>query len=72
MSAVANLFSYVTFALSHVIVLRWQFPGQFVLSVFFRFSFLPFRVPASHCLIHEGCVVELQVLVQQPDRDEYQ
>uniref|UniRef100_A0A803UZU3 Transcription termination factor 2 n=1 Tax=Ficedula albicollis TaxID=59894 RepID=A0A803UZU3_FICAL len=29
-------------------------------------------VPASHCLIHEGCVVELQVLVQQPDRDEYQ
>ncbi|XP_039573944.1 transcription termination factor 2 isoform X2 [Passer montanus] len=30
------------------------------------------RIPASHCLIHEGCVVELQVLVQQPDRDEYQ
>ncbi|XP_009999747.1 PREDICTED: transcription termination factor 2 [Chaetura pelagica] len=28
-------------------------------------------VPASHCLIHEGCVVELQVLVQQQDRDEY-
>ncbi|NXI07930.1 TTF2 factor, partial [Irena cyanogastra] len=33
---------------------------------------LPAPVPASHCLIHEGCVVELQVLVQQPDRDEYQ
>ncbi|NWU31046.1 TTF2 factor, partial [Dyaphorophyia castanea] len=33
---------------------------------------LPAPVPASHCLIHEGYVVELQVLVQQPDRDEYQ
>ncbi|NXR67480.1 TTF2 factor, partial [Rhadina sibilatrix] len=33
---------------------------------------LPAPVPASHCLIHEGCVVELQVLVRQPDRDEYQ
>ncbi|XP_038008019.1 transcription termination factor 2 [Motacilla alba alba] len=33
---------------------------------------LPAPVPASHCLIHEGCMVELQVLVQQPDRDEYQ
>ncbi|NWV61385.1 TTF2 factor, partial [Malurus elegans] len=33
---------------------------------------LPAHVPASHCLIHEGCVVELQVLVQQPGRDEYQ
>ncbi|KAL9867848.1 transcription termination factor 2 isoform 2-T2 [Geothlypis trichas] len=33
---------------------------------------LPAPVPASHCLIHEGCVVELQVLVQQPDRDKYQ
>ncbi|NXU09889.1 TTF2 factor, partial [Pardalotus punctatus] len=33
---------------------------------------LPAPVPASRCLIHEGCVVELQVLVQQPDRDEYQ
>ncbi|XP_064266087.1 transcription termination factor 2 isoform X3 [Passer domesticus] len=33
---------------------------------------LPAPIPASHCLIHEGCVVELQVLVQQPDRDEYQ
>ncbi|NWT18071.1 TTF2 factor, partial [Vireo altiloquus] len=33
---------------------------------------LPAPVPASHCLIHEGCVVELQVLVQQPDRDQYQ
>ncbi|KAM4790714.1 transcription termination factor 2 [Cyanocitta cristata] len=33
---------------------------------------LPAPVPASHCLIHEGCVVELQVLVQQPDREEYQ
>ncbi|XP_041320036.1 transcription termination factor 2 isoform X2 [Pyrgilauda ruficollis] len=32
---------------------------------------LPAPVPASHCLVHEGCVVELQVLVQQPDRDEY-
>ncbi|XP_075023563.1 transcription termination factor 2 isoform X2 [Calonectris borealis] len=29
-------------------------------------------IPASHCLIHEGCMVELQVLVQQQDRDEYQ
>ncbi|NXE91045.1 TTF2 factor, partial [Menura novaehollandiae] len=33
---------------------------------------LPAPVPASHCLIHEGCVVELQVLVQKQDRDEYQ
>ncbi|NWH98757.1 TTF2 factor, partial [Tichodroma muraria] len=33
---------------------------------------LPAPVPASHCLIHEGCMVELQVLVQQPNRDEYQ
>ncbi|NXU00979.1 TTF2 factor, partial [Buphagus erythrorhynchus] len=33
---------------------------------------LPAPVPASHCLIHEGCMVELQVLVQQPDKDEYQ
>ncbi|NWV40389.1 TTF2 factor, partial [Grantiella picta] len=33
---------------------------------------LPAPVPASHCLIHEDCVVELQVLVQQPDTDEYQ
>ncbi|NXM66452.1 TTF2 factor, partial [Serilophus lunatus] len=33
---------------------------------------LPAPVPASHCLIHEGCVVELQVLVQQQDGDEYQ
>ncbi|NWR48289.1 TTF2 factor, partial [Regulus satrapa] len=33
---------------------------------------LPAPLPASHCLIHEGCVVELQVLVQKPDRDEYQ
>ncbi|NWW74904.1 TTF2 factor, partial [Climacteris rufus] len=32
---------------------------------------LPAPVPASDCLIHEGCVVELQVLVQQPGRDEY-
>ncbi|NWX12902.1 TTF2 factor, partial [Aegotheles bennettii] len=29
-------------------------------------------VPASHCLLHEGCMVELQVLVQQQDRPEYQ
>uniref|UniRef100_A0A8B9Z7U8 Transcription termination factor 2 n=1 Tax=Buteo japonicus TaxID=224669 RepID=A0A8B9Z7U8_9AVES len=29
-------------------------------------------IPASHCLIHEGCMVELQVLVQQQHRDEYQ
>ncbi|XP_054238438.1 transcription termination factor 2 [Indicator indicator] len=33
---------------------------------------LPTPIPASHCLIHEGCMVELQVLVQQQDRDEYQ
>ncbi|NXN51170.1 TTF2 factor, partial [Rynchops niger] len=31
---------------------------------------LPATIPASHCLIHEGCMVELQVLVQQ-DTDEY-
>uniref|UniRef100_A0A8D0EQ67 Transcription termination factor 2 n=1 Tax=Strix occidentalis caurina TaxID=311401 RepID=A0A8D0EQ67_STROC len=29
-------------------------------------------IPASHCLIHEDCVVELQILVRQQDRDEYQ
>ncbi|XP_030331497.1 transcription termination factor 2 isoform X3 [Strigops habroptila] len=29
-------------------------------------------IPASHCLIHEGCVVELQVLVQVQGTDEYQ
>ncbi|KFM02008.1 Transcription termination factor 2, partial [Aptenodytes forsteri] len=33
---------------------------------------LPAPIPASHCLIHEGSTVELQVLVQQQDRDEYQ
>ncbi|GAB0177693.1 transcription termination factor 2 [Grus japonensis] len=33
---------------------------------------LPAPIPASHCLSHEGCMVELQVLVQQQDRDEYQ
>ncbi|NXA13004.1 TTF2 factor, partial [Sapayoa aenigma] len=33
---------------------------------------LPAPVPASHCLIHEGCMVELQVLVPQQDRGEYQ
>ncbi|NXX86265.1 TTF2 factor, partial [Urocolius indicus] len=33
---------------------------------------LPAPLPPSHCLMHEGCVVELQVLVQQQDRDEYQ
>ncbi|NXJ02674.1 TTF2 factor, partial [Psophia crepitans] len=33
---------------------------------------LPAPVPASHCLTHEGCVVELQVLVRQQDRDEFQ
>ncbi|KAF1527949.1 Transcription termination factor 2, partial [Eudyptes sclateri] len=33
---------------------------------------LPAPIPASHCLIHEGSMVELQVLVQQQDRDEYQ
>ncbi|NXA40699.1 TTF2 factor, partial [Eudromia elegans] len=31
----------------------------------------PAPIPASHCLIHEGSVVELQVLVQQQDRNEY-
>ncbi|KAM6383335.1 transcription termination factor 2 isoform 3-T4 [Alca torda] len=31
---------------------------------------LPATIPASHCLIHEGCMVELQVLVQQ-DTGEY-
>ncbi|NXJ77468.1 TTF2 factor, partial [Trogon melanurus] len=29
-------------------------------------------IPASHCLIHEGCLVELQVLVEQQDGGEYQ
>ncbi|NXI73309.1 TTF2 factor, partial [Anseranas semipalmata] len=29
-------------------------------------------IPASYCLIHEGYMVELQVLIQQQDRDEYQ
>ncbi|NXP24357.1 TTF2 factor, partial [Scytalopus superciliaris] len=29
-------------------------------------------VPPSRCLIHEGCTVELQVLVQQQDTHEYQ
>ncbi|NXQ97479.1 TTF2 factor, partial [Sagittarius serpentarius] len=33
---------------------------------------LPAPIPASHCLIHEGCMVELQVLVQQQHKDEYQ
>ncbi|NWX48250.1 TTF2 factor, partial [Steatornis caripensis] len=33
---------------------------------------LPAPIPAADCLIHEGCTVELQVLVQQQDRDEYQ
>lgn len=33
---------------------------------------LPAPIPASHCLIHEGCVVELQVLVQVQGTDEYQ
>ncbi|XP_032534871.1 transcription termination factor 2 [Chiroxiphia lanceolata] len=33
---------------------------------------LPAPVPASYCLIHEGCMVELQVLVQQQGRDEYE
>ncbi|NWR85965.1 TTF2 factor, partial [Furnarius figulus] len=33
---------------------------------------LPAPVPPSHCLIHEGRMVELQVLVQRQDRHEYQ
>ncbi|XP_035396429.1 transcription termination factor 2 isoform X1 [Cygnus atratus] len=33
---------------------------------------VPAPIPASFCLIHEGYMVELQVLVQQQDRDEYQ
>ncbi|XP_067157585.1 transcription termination factor 2 isoform X3 [Apteryx mantelli] len=32
---------------------------------------LPAPIPASYCLIHEGNVVELQVLIQQQDKDEY-
>ncbi|KGL82488.1 Transcription termination factor 2, partial [Tinamus guttatus] len=32
---------------------------------------LPAPIPASHCLIHEGNVVELQVLIRQQDKDEY-
>ncbi|POI31288.1 hypothetical protein CIB84_004961 [Bambusicola thoracicus] len=30
------------------------------------------RIPPSCCLVHEGYVVELQILVQQPHTDEYQ
>ncbi|KAM9020128.1 transcription termination factor 2 [Ara ararauna] len=33
---------------------------------------LPANIPASQCLIHEGCMVELQVLVQVQDTEEYQ
>ncbi|NXK50565.1 TTF2 factor, partial [Chauna torquata] len=33
---------------------------------------VPAPIPASYCLIHEGYMVELQVLIQQQDRDEYQ
>ncbi|NXG55267.1 TTF2 factor, partial [Hemiprocne comata] len=33
---------------------------------------LPAPIPASHCLIHEEFMVELQVLVQQRDGDAYQ
>ncbi|XP_053912192.1 transcription termination factor 2 isoform X2 [Cuculus canorus] len=33
---------------------------------------LPAPIPASHCLIHEGCMVELQVLIQHQGKDEYQ
>ncbi|XP_071614988.1 transcription termination factor 2 isoform X2 [Heliangelus exortis] len=33
---------------------------------------LPAPIPVSHCLIHEGCVVELQFLVELQDKDEYQ
>ncbi|XP_062428245.1 transcription termination factor 2 [Rhea pennata] len=32
---------------------------------------LPTPIPASYCLIHEGNVVELQVLIQQQDKDDY-
>ncbi|KAM9171165.1 transcription termination factor 2 isoform 3-T3 [Pangshura tecta] len=31
----------------------------------------PAHVPASYCLIHEKYMVELQVLIQQQDREEY-
>ncbi|XP_006268583.3 transcription termination factor 2 isoform X1 [Alligator mississippiensis] len=31
----------------------------------------PTELPPSHCLIHEKYVVELQVLIQQQDREEY-
>ncbi|NXP49890.1 TTF2 factor, partial [Heliornis fulica] len=31
----------------------------------------PAPIPVSHCLIHEGCVVDLQALAQQQGRDEY-
>ncbi|XP_069724065.1 transcription termination factor 2 [Phaenicophaeus curvirostris] len=33
---------------------------------------LPAPIPASHCLIHGGCMVELQVLIQHQGKDEYQ
>ncbi|XP_061222596.1 transcription termination factor 2 [Neopsephotus bourkii] len=33
---------------------------------------LPAPIPPSQCLIHEGCVVELQVLVQVQNTDEHQ
>ncbi|XP_026514805.1 transcription termination factor 2 isoform X2 [Terrapene carolina triunguis] len=32
---------------------------------------LPAHLPASYCLIHEKYMVELQVLIQQQDREEY-
>ncbi|NXL83199.1 TTF2 factor, partial [Alectura lathami] len=32
---------------------------------------VPAHIPASYCLIHDGHMVELQVLIQQQDRDEY-
>ncbi|XP_053900515.1 transcription termination factor 2 isoform X2 [Malaclemys terrapin pileata] len=32
---------------------------------------LPAHLPASYCLIHEKYMVEMQVLIQQQDRDEY-
>lgn len=36
------------------------------------YSFPRFSVPPSYCLVHEGYMVELQILVQQQHRDVYQ
>ena len=42
-----------------------------MLCLFFL-SFPYFSIPPSYCLVHEGYVVELQILVPQQHADEYQ